>query len=170
VTDFSTPDPYTQPPWGVAVPPRPGVVYAAAIVTWIGATATAALTLFLTVGVLWIAAPIFDDFDSGSGNPRWWVVEAGAVVVALSAAADVAALFVLRGHRGARWALIALSVIAALGGLVAAYSGVSLLVTGLAVTVVVLLLLPDAHAFFADQTRDLVDESAAGLPVASDGA
>jgi len=129
------------------VPRRPGVVYAAAVVTWIGATTTAALTLLLTVSLLWIAAPVFDAFDSGSGNPRSWVVAAAAVVVGLSATADVVALFVLRGHRWSWWVLIGLSVIAALGGVMTAYYLVPLLVTALAMAVAVLLLLPDARAW-----------------------
>jgi len=134
------------------VPQRPGIVFAAALVTWIGATATALLTVIFTAAVLWLAAPIFDEFEPGAGNPRSWLVGSALVVVTLSAAADVAAVYVLRGHRWARWALIFLSVLAAFAGLVAAYSVVSLLVTGLAVTAVVLLFLPDARAWFAEQS------------------
>ena len=97
------------------------MVSAAAVVTWVGATGTAALTMLLTVGRLWFAAPVFGAFGSGSGNPRWLLVGVAVVVVALSAAADVVAVFVLRGHRWARWALVGLSMVAALGGLVSAY-------------------------------------------------
>jgi hypothetical protein len=124
------------------------VVHAAAVVTWVGATGTGALTLLLTIGLLWIAAPVFDAFGSGSDNPRSFVVAAAAVIVALSAAADIVAVYMFRGHRWARWALLGLSVLAALGGLASAYYVGPLLVTAAAVSVVVLLLLPDARAWF----------------------
>lgn len=115
------------------------------------------MTLLLTVGLLWFAAPVFDAFDSGSGDPRWFVLGAAAVVLALSAAADVVAALVLRGHRWAPWVLVGLSVVAALGGLMMAYYIVPLVVTVAAVAVVVLLLLPDSRRWFrASQTPDRV--------------
>lgn len=128
----------------------PGVVYAAALVTWIGATGVAAFTLFLTLGLLLIAAPVFDAFDSGPDNDnlRLFVVGAAGIVVGLSAAADVVAVFMLRGHRWARWVLVGLSVVAAIGGAVSAYYIVPLMVTAAAVAVVVLLVLPDARDWF----------------------
>lgn len=126
----------------------PGVVSAAAVVTWVGATMTAAFTLLLTVALLWVAAPIFDVFDSGPDNPRLWLVGTAAFIVALSVAADVIALLVLRGHRWAQWVLVGLSVVAALGGVVSAYYIAPLVVTAASVAVVVLLLLPDARAWF----------------------
>ena len=137
-----------QPPRVAAQTKPPGVVSAAAVVTWVVSTGTAALTLLLTVGLLWVVAPVFDTFGSGQGNPRWWLVGAAAVVVSFSAAADVAAVFVLRGHRWARWVLIGLSVLAALGGVVSAYYVVPLVVTAAAMVVVVLLLFPDAREWF----------------------
>lgn len=124
------------------------MVYAAAVVTWVGATGTAALTLLLAMGLLWMAAPVFDAFDSGSGNPRSFVLAIAAVIVALSAAADVVGVFMFRGHRWARWVLIGLSVLAALGGLVSAYYVGPLLVTAAAASVVVLLLLPEARVWY----------------------
>jgi hypothetical protein len=51
------------------------------------------LTLFLAVSLLWLAAPVFGAFDSGPDNRGWFVVEAVGIVVALSAAADVVALY-----------------------------------------------------------------------------
>lgn len=131
-----------------ALPKPPGIVYAAAVVTWVGATGTAALTLLLTVGLLWVAAPVFDSFDSGPDNPRWFVIGAAAVVVVLSAAADVVAVYVLRGHRWAQWLLVGLSVVAAVGGVISAYYIGPLIVTAAAMVVVVLLLMPDARAWF----------------------
>ena len=138
-----------QPPQ-VAVPSRrpPGAVFAAAAVTWVVATGTAVLTLLLAVGLLLVAAPIFDTFGSGPDSPRWWVVGAVVVVVTLSAAADVVAVFMLRGHRWAQWGLVVLSVIAALGGVMASYYIAPLLVTAASVAVLVLLLLPGARAWF----------------------
>jgi hypothetical protein len=78
-----------------------------------------------------------------------WIVATGtAAVIALSALADAVAVFVVRGPSWARWTLIILSVVAALGGLVSAYYVGPLLVTAASVTVLVLLLLPDAGAWF----------------------
>ena len=68
--------------------------------------------------------------------------------MALAAVADVAALFVLRGRRWARWSLLALSVVAAYGGAVTGYYVAPLVVTAAALAVVVLLLLPSASAWF----------------------
>jgi len=123
-------------------------VYAAAVVTWVVATGTAALTLFVTVGLLLVLAPVFDSFDGGTDNPRWFVAGAAAVVVALSAAADVVAVFVLHGHRWAQVVLVGLSTVAAVGGVMAGYYITPLAVTAAAVAVIVLLLLPDARAWF----------------------
>jgi hypothetical protein len=105
------------------------------------------LALFLAVCLLWLAAPVIGAFDSGPDNPRWFVVEAVGVVVALSAAADVVALFLLHGHGWARWVLIGLCVVAAAGGFILAYYIVPLIVTATAVAVIVLLLLPGAGAW-----------------------
>ena len=143
--------PAHPPQTGLTRPP--GVVYAAAVVTWVGATGTAALTLLLTVGLLWVAAPIFDTFASGPDNPRWYVIGAATIVLALSAAADVVAVYMLRGHDWARWVLVGLSVVAALGGVISAYYIGPLIVTAAAVVVVVLLLLPDARAWFRESHR-----------------
>lgn len=139
--------PGDQPARAAALSRPPGVVFAAAVVTWIGATGTALLTLFLAVSLLWLAAPVFGAFDSGPDNPGWFVVEAVGVVVALAAAADVVALYLLRGHRWARWVLIGLCVVAAAGGVMLAYYIVPLIVTAAAVAVTVLLLLPGAGAW-----------------------
>lgn len=54
------------------MPPRGALMYAAAVMTWVGATGTAALTL--SVGLLWIGTPVSDVSEDGSGNPRWFVV------------------------------------------------------------------------------------------------
>ena len=148
MTDFAEPGPWHLPPQMAGNPKPPGVVYAAAVVTWVAATGTAAMTLLLTVGLLLIAGPIFDSFDSGPDNPRWFVLGAAVVVAGLSAAADVVAVFMLRGHRWARWVLVGLCVVAALGGAMSAFYIVPLLVTAAALAVVVLLFLPDAGAWF----------------------
>jgi hypothetical protein len=136
-----------QPPRAAGLARPPGVVYAAAVVTWIAATGTAALTLLLTVGFLWTMTPVFDALD-GADNWRWYVVGAAGVVVALSAAADVVAVFLLRGGRWAQWVLVGLSMVAAVGGVMSGYYIAPLVVTAAAVAVVVLLLLPDARAWF----------------------
>jgi hypothetical protein len=123
-------------------------VYAAVIVTWVGATSTAAITLLVTVALLWIAAPMFDMFGSGADNPRIWLIGFAAIVIVVSVLADVIALFVMRGHRWAQWLLVILSVVAALGGVMAGYYIAPLAVTAAAVAVAVLLLLPDAQTWF----------------------
>lgn len=129
------------------------MVYAAAVVTWVGATLTAAIALVLTVGVLWVMAPMFDMFESGTDNPRTWLILAALIVVAVSVAADVTALFVVRGHRWARWVLIGLSVVAAFGGLVSGYYIAPLVVTAASIAVAVLLLMPDAHRWFRESAN-----------------
>jgi hypothetical protein len=126
----------------------PGGVYAAAVVTWIGATGTAALTVFLTAVLLLVAGPLFDAFEGGLENPRWLAVGAAVVVVTLSAAADVVAFFMLRGRRWAQWVLVGLSTVAVVCGVMSAYYIAPLVVTAAAVAVIVLLLLPDARAWF----------------------
>jgi hypothetical protein len=127
------------------------VVTAAAVVTWVAATGTAAFTFFLTAGLLLTAGPVFAVFDSGSGDPRWFLVGAAAAVLVLSAAADVVAVFVLHGHRWAPWVLVGLSVVAAVGGLMLAYYIVPLTVTAAAAAVGVLLLLPESRRWFRAQ-------------------
>lgn len=126
----------------------PGVVRAAAMVTWIVATGTAALTLLLAMGLLLVLGPVFEAFASGPDNPRWFLLGVTAAVVALSTTADVVAVYLLRGHRWARWTLVVLAVVAAVGGLMSAYLIVPLAVTGAAVAVVVLLLLPESRGWF----------------------
>jgi hypothetical protein len=79
----TAPPPGLQPPSEPRQPRRPGVVSAAAVVTLVGATGTAGLTLLLTVGLLWVAGPVLDAFDSGSGDPRWLVLSAAAVLLLL---------------------------------------------------------------------------------------
>lgn len=148
MTDFSAESVSGHQPRVSGLPRPPGVVYAAAVVTWVVASGTAALTLLLTVGLLWVATPLFDAFDSGPDNPRSFLVGATVVVVALSATADVVAVFVLRGHGWAQWVLVGLSVVAALGGVISAYYIGPLIVTAAATAVVVLLLLPDARTWF----------------------
>lgn len=130
------------------------------MVTWIVATWTAALTLFLTVGFLVVAAPIFDAFDAGPDNPAWAVAGAAGVVVALSSAADVVAVLMLRGNRWARWALVGLSMVSALGGVISSYYIAPLAVTAAASAVVVLLLVPDARAWFRRYPDDGAQRSA----------
>lgn len=130
-----------------AAPRPPGVVYAAAVVTWVAAMATAAITVLLTVAVLLVAAPVFEVFEPGLGNPRTYVVGTALAVCVLSVAACLVATFVLRGSRSARWALVGLSVVAAIGGLFASYYVAPLLVTAAAVAVLILLFMPDARAW-----------------------
>jgi hypothetical protein len=111
---------------GAAKPP--GVVQAAAILTWIGAAA-------------------FDAFESGPSNPRWWLIGLAAVSLALCAAAAFLARRVWRGDRWAWWGLVVLSAVAALGGVLTAYAVLPLLVAGLATATFVLLLLSDSRAW-----------------------
>lgn len=140
-----------QPPFPQAqVHGPPGVVYVAAVLTWVAAGTTAAFTLLLTVGVLWLGAPFFDAFEPGLDNPRTYVVGAAALVVALSAAACVLSVFVLRSSRSAHWLLIGLSAVTALAGLMLASLVGTLVLTAVAIAVIVLLLQPDARAWFRE--------------------
>lgn len=135
-------------PWSQAQPARPpATVVTAVVLTWLTATGTAALTLFLTVGFLWVAGPVFEVFEGGVENPRWWIVGAAAIVLVISAAADAAALFVLRGRRWAGWTLVGLCLVAAIGGVLTAYYIAPILVSLVAMTVATLLLMPSARAW-----------------------
>ncbi|MCW2760770.1 MAG: hypothetical protein JWR85_971 [Marmoricola sp.] len=137
-----------QPSQVYGQPRPPGVVYAAAVVTWVAATGTAFVIVLLAVTLLWLAAPIFEYFESGSNNPQWIVISVAVVVVAVCTLADFAAVFILRGRRWAQCLLIALCVVAALAGAVMSYYIAPILVTAAAGAVVLLLLLPDARAWF----------------------
>jgi hypothetical protein len=131
----------------VAAAGPPSVVQAAAILTWIGATGTAALTVLMTVAWLWVAAPVFAAFDSGPDNPRWWLIGFAVAVLALSAAAAVLAFRVWQGERWAWWGLLVLSALAAFAGVITAYAVIPLLVAALAMAAFVLLLLSDSRAW-----------------------
>lgn len=122
----------------------PGVVLAAAIVTWVAATMTAGLVAFLSLALMALAGSISDAFP-GWGDPRWSMGVSTAVVVVLSAAADVAAFFLLRRSRVAAWVLLALAVVATLGGLAFVSFIAPLAVTAAGIAVIVLLLQPAAR-------------------------
>jgi hypothetical protein len=130
----------------VAEQPPPGVVLAAAVLTWLGSSGTAVLTLLLAVAFLVAAAPVLDVFDAH--DLRLHVAGAALLVIAFSAAADLLAWFVLRGHRWARWGLIGFASGAAVGGAMLGYYVAPLVVTAAALAVIVLLLLPSARAWF----------------------
>lgn len=119
---------------------------AAAVTTWIVATGTAALAGLLTIGFVVLGAPLWEVFGSGADNPRWWILGAGAIVVVLAALADVAALLMIRGHAWARWALGALSLVAAVLSLCAAYYVFPLVITVASLAVLVLILMPSSSA------------------------
>jgi hypothetical protein len=122
----------------------PGVVLAAAIVTWVAATVTAALVGFLSLALMTLAGSVFATFP-GSGDPRWSMAVSTGIVIALSAAADVAAFFTVRRRRVAAWALLGLSALAAVGGLAFGYLIAPLAVSGAGIAVIVLLLQPAAR-------------------------
>jgi hypothetical protein len=148
VTDSSAFRVPGQQPLGCGVRHPPGAVYAAVVVTWIAATVTAAFAVVFTASLLWLAAPLFETFDFGTHNPRWFVLGFGLAVVLLCVLADVVAYFVLHAHRWAHWALISLCVVAALAGVMTSYYIAPLLVTAVAVGVGVMLLMPTARAWF----------------------
>ena len=52
----------------------PGVLYAAAVVTWVAATGTAVLVFFLTVFLVWFAGSLLEVFDGDPPNHAgsWW--------------------------------------------------------------------------------------------------
>ena len=134
------------PPLGPGVGRPPGVVLAAAVVTWIAASATAAFTFCLGVLALLVGGPVFDVFPGQ--HLQWYVVAAALVVIALSAVASVLAFLVFRGRLWARWALVAFSVGAAVCGAMLGYYVAPLVITAAALAVIVLLLLPPARAWF----------------------
>lgn len=117
-----------QPPSAPDGPP--GVVLAAAIVTWTAASITAALTFILSVLALLLGGPTFDAFQSR--DLQAYVAATALVVITLSVAADVLAYLVFRMHRWARWALIALSVISAACAAMLGYYLAPLLITAAA--------------------------------------
>ena len=124
----------------------PGVVLAAAVVTWTAASTTAALTLGLGALALFLGGPVFDAFQGQ--DLQAYLVAAALVVIAFSAAADVLAYLVFRRHRWARWALVALSVVSAVCAAMFGYYVAPLLITAAALTVVGLLFLRPARAWF----------------------
>lgn len=89
---------------------------------------------------------MFDAFEGQ--NLQAYVVATIVVVVALAAAADVLAYWVFRGHRWARWVLVALSVASALCAAMLGYYVAPLVITAAASAVVVLLFLRPARAWF----------------------
>jgi uncharacterized membrane protein YfcA len=107
---------------------------------------TAAATFCLGVLVLLLGGPVFEVFDAQ--HLPGYVVAAALVVIALSAAADVLAYLVLRRHGWARWALVALSLAAAVWGAMLGYYVAPLVITAAASAVVVLLLLRPARTWF----------------------
>ena len=119
---------------------------AAAVVTWTAASITAAFTLCFGLLVLLLADPVFDAFEGQ--NLQAYVVVTIAVVIALSAAANVLAYLVFRGHRWARWALVVLSTASALCAAMLGYYVAPLVITAAAIAVVVLLFWRPARAWF----------------------
>lgn len=124
----------------------PGVVLAAAVVTWAAASITAAFTAFLAVVVLLLGGPFFDAFRAQ--DLQAYVVGAALVVIAASVAADVLAYMTFRRHRWARWVLVALSMVSAVCAAMLAYYVAPLLITAAGLAVVVLLFLRPARAWF----------------------
>jgi hypothetical protein len=123
-------------------------VLVAAILTWVFATLTAGVTILLAALLLPFAATTFEAFGYEPSSVTRAVVEGAAVVVALSGTADLLAVFVLRRRRWARWTLLLLSVATGIASVAWAYYVVPLVVTGAAVAVVVLLLLPSTGRWF----------------------
>lgn len=130
-------------------PRPPRVVSAAVVITLVSAIGTVLVTIPFVVIGLWVAGPIVDSFDPGSGdNARWFVAGAGIGIVALSVTAGTLAIYVLRRRIWASWLLIALSSVSAILGGILGYYILPLAVTAVAVTVTVLLLMPSARAWF----------------------
>lgn len=119
---------------------------AAAAVTWIAASTTAAFALCLGVLALVFGGPVFDVFEGQSLQA--YVVAAIVGVVALSAAADLLAYLVFRGKRWARWGLVVLSVASAAGAAMLGYYVAPLVITAAGLAVVVLLFLGPSRAWF----------------------
>lgn len=124
----------------------PGVVVAAAVITWTAASISAAVTLCFGVLVLLFGGPVFDVF--GGQHLRGYVIAAALVAIVLSASADALAYWVFRGHRWARWTLVVLSVASAVGAAMLGYYVAPLVITAAALAVIVLLFLRPARAWF----------------------
>ena len=132
---------------------------AAAVVTWTTASITAAFSLCLGVLVLLFGDPVFDVFEGQ--NLQVYVVATIGVVIALSAAADVLAYRVFRGHRWARWALVVLSAASGLCAATLGYYVAPLVITAAASAVVVLLFLRPARTWFRSTSLASTPGSAA---------
>ena len=124
----------------------PGAVLAAAVVTWVTASLTAAIAVCLGVIVLLFGGAVLDVFEFQYW--RAYVVGTVVVVVALSATAGLLAYKVARGTRWARWALVVLSIASALPASMLGYYVAPLLITAAALAVVVLLFVRPARAWF----------------------
>jgi hypothetical protein len=125
----------------------PGPVHAAVVVTWVGSALTAAVTVVVTASWLLVFHGVFDEFSSGSGNPRGWLVGAAVVLVLLSALAAGLARGVARGQRWSYWGLLTLSVVATVGGGYLVFFVVPVFFAGFALATVILLLRPQSRAW-----------------------
>jgi hypothetical protein len=124
----------------------PGVVLAAAVITWTVASIIVVFTVGLGVLVLLLGGPFFDAFQAQ--QMQGFVVVAALLIVAFALAADVLALLVFRGHRWARWTLVVFSVASAACGAMLGYYVAPLAITVAALAVIVLLFLRPARAWF----------------------
>lgn len=127
------------------------MVRTAAIVTWVGAGTTALFTLLATVVFGPVVATLLEAFGGGQASSWGWVAGTGVLVLALCGLAAVCAHQVTRGRRWARWLLVCLSVLTVLAGLALFALGISLVIAAAAVAVIVLLLVPEAGAWFGNQ-------------------
>jgi hypothetical protein len=134
---------------GSAVPVArmPGSLQAALVVTWVGAAGAAGLALFTAAFFLVLESKVWDEFGSGTDNPRFWIVAAALAVWVASALVALLAWQVHRGRRWAYWALLGLCPVAVLFGIVAVGFMIPPLVALFAVAVGILLLLPDSRAW-----------------------
>lgn len=125
---------------------------AAAILTWTG-TAVSALFAVLMASVFGpVAFALLESFEPATRSLAWVGGTLGVFLI-LCGVASVSAYYLLRGRAWARWLLIALSTLTAVGGALLFVFFIPLLVSAAAVAVVVLLLVSDARAWFAAPDR-----------------
>ena len=123
-------------------------VRAAALLAWAGALAAVLGTLLLLGLAIALDRGWTDPADPGAPAPLpAWAY--AALVVVLAVLACVAAEQVVVGRRWAQVALVALGVVALLGGLVTAYLVLPLLLSLTGLVVAVLLVLPRAWSWTA---------------------
>jgi hypothetical protein len=137
------------------LPTPPVTIQLAVALTWLGSVGTAGLTFLTTIVWLWLGHAVFDKFDGGTGNPRFWLVVGALVTIALSVVAVGVAWQVWRGREWACWALLGLCAVTVVAGAITAAGALPMIPAALAFAVAVCLLLPQSRAWFRERRTSL---------------